>query len=120
LLKIHFLKHLVVCITIPAPREIRYFNNVNIQSAKEETPMSNPAITSEATLKDFLINHDDQYRELASEHRRYDQRLNELAALAHPSEQEMLEETILKKKKLFLKDQMETIAARYRTSNLAH
>jgi uncharacterized protein YdcH (DUF465 family) len=101
-------------------RETAISPNINIQSAKEETPMSNPAFTSEATLKDFLIRNDEQYRELANEHRRYDQRLNELAALAHPNEQEIIEETILKKKKLFLKDQMETIAARYRTSNLAH
>lgn len=82
--------------------------------------MSNPATTSEASLKDYLIQNDDQYRELATEHRRYDQRLTELAALAHPSEQEMIEETVLKKKKLFLKDQMETIAARYKTSATAH
>lgn len=82
--------------------------------------MSNPATTSEASLKDYLIQNDNQYRELATEHRRYDQRLTELAALAHPSEQEMIEETVLKKKKLFLKDQMETIAARYKTSATAH
>ncbi len=82
--------------------------------------MSNPAFTSETTLKDFLIRNNEQYRELANEHRRYDQRLNELATIAHPNEQEMIEETVLKKKKLFLKDQMETIAARYRTSSMSH
>ena len=82
--------------------------------------MSNTATASETSLKEYLINNDAQYRELATEHRRYDQRLTELAALPHPSEEELLEENILKKKKLFLKDQMEIIAARYKTSTLAH
>ncbi|HZS06752.1 MAG TPA: DUF465 domain-containing protein [Blastocatellia bacterium] len=82
--------------------------------------MSNMATASEASIKEYLIKNDDRYRELVTEHRRYDQRLTELAALPHPSEDELLEENILKKKKLFLKDQMEIIAARYKTSNLAH
>jgi hypothetical protein len=84
----------------------------------EETPMSIPA--SEAALKDYLLNHDDQYRELANEHRKHEARLSELAALPHPSEEELLEETVLKKKKLFLKDQMEVIASKHKASQLAH
>jgi uncharacterized protein YdcH (DUF465 family) len=83
-------------------------------------PMSNPSTTIDATLKDFLLKNNEQYRELSIEHRNYEDRLSELSSLSHPSEQELLEETILKKKKLFLKDQMETIVARYRTSSLAH
>ena len=38
--------------------------------------MSIPA--SESALKDYLLNHHDQYRELASEHRKYETRLREL------------------------------------------
>ena len=75
---------------------------------------------SETALKDYLVNHNDQYRELASEHRKYEHRLRELASLPHPNEDELLEETVLKKKKLFLKDQMEVIASKYKTSTLAH
>jgi len=77
-------------------------------------------LASEAALKDYLLTHDDQYRELASEHRKYETRLHELASLPHPNEDELLEETVLKKKKLFLKDQMEVIASKYKTSTLAH
>jgi len=80
--------------------------------------MSNPA--SESTLKDFLISHDDQYRELANEHSKYEARLSELMTLMHPSEEELLEETVLKKKKLHLKDQMELIASQYKSSKMGH
>lgn len=75
--------------------------------------------TSEAALRDYLINHDEQYRELANEHRKYETRLNELSTLHYPSEEEQIEETVLKKKKLALKDRMEAIASRYRTSAMA-
>jgi len=75
---------------------------------------------SESALKEYLFNHDDQYRDLVTEHRRYEARLNELASLPHPNSDELLEETVLKKKKLFLKDQMEAIASKYKTSMLGH
>ncbi len=76
--------------------------------------------TSETALKDFLINHDAQYRFLATEHRKYDERLTELTALPHPNEDELIEEAILKKKKLYLKDQMEQIAVQFKTSAAGH
>ncbi|MBL8190051.1 MAG: DUF465 domain-containing protein [Acidobacteria bacterium] len=80
--------------------------------------MSIPA--SEAALKDFLFNHDEKYRELANEHHKYDARLSELISLSHPSEDEQIEEAILKKKKLLLKDQMEMIAKSYKASATSH
>jgi hypothetical protein len=51
---------------------------------------------------------------LANTHGEYERRLSELAALHYPSAEEQMEEATLKKKKLFLKDQMETIMRRYR------
>lgn len=75
---------------------------------------------SDTALRDFLIANDDKYRELASEHRKYDDRLTELTALAHPNDEEQMEEAILKKKKLFLKDQMEAIASNYKASATSH
>jgi len=76
--------------------------------------------TTEAALKDYLLNHDDQYRDLASEHRKYESRLNELAGLPFPNEDEQLEETVLKKKKLILKDRMEAIMSKYKSSAAGH
>ncbi len=63
-------------------------------------------ITTADRLKEELMNRDPEFRELAREHTRYEQRLSELTALAYPSDEEQLEEVTLKKKKLALKDQM--------------
>jgi len=81
-------------------------------------PMS--ILASETALKDFLLANDDRYRELATEHKRYEARLSELSSLPYPNEEELIEETILKKKKLLLKDQMEAIATKYKTSPTSH
>jgi uncharacterized protein YdcH (DUF465 family) len=65
-------------------------------------------------LKQHLLANDAQYAALAQEHSRYERRLSELAALHYPSAEEQMEEAILKKKKLYLKDQMEEILRRYK------
>ena len=67
------------------------------------------------SLKEQLLNSDPRYRELAKEHRRYEDRLTQLAALAYPNDDELIEEKSLKKQKLFVKDQMEMILQRYRS-----
>ena len=63
-------------------------------------------LTTADTLKEELMSRDPEFRELAREHTRYEERLSELTALAYPSDEEQLEEVTLKKKKLALKDQM--------------
>jgi uncharacterized protein YdcH (DUF465 family) len=63
-------------------------------------------ITSADMVKEELMNRDPEFRELAREHTRYEERLSELTALPYPSDEEQLEEITLKKKKLALKDQM--------------
>jgi uncharacterized protein YdcH (DUF465 family) len=63
-------------------------------------------ITTADLLKEELMNRDPEFRELAREHTRYEERLSELNALAYPSDEEQLEEVTLKKKKLAIKDQM--------------
>ena len=75
---------------------------------------------SEAALRDYLIDNDEQYRELVNEHKKYDARLHELSEIHYPSTEEQIEETVLKKKKLLLKDQMEAIATRHKTSATSH
>ncbi len=73
------------------------------------------------SLKEELMIRDPEFRELATEHTRYEQRLSELSALAYPSDEEQLEEITLKKKKLALKDQMYSIILQYqKTNNLGH
>lgn len=74
----------------------------------------------ETQLKEFLLANDEQYKSLVSEHLEFEARLNELASLPFPSEAEQVEEHIIKKKKLHLKDQMEAIAHKYKVSTTSH
>ena len=78
-------------------------------------------ITSADTLKEELMNRDPEFRELAREHTRYEERLSELTALPYPSDEEQLEEVTLKKKKLALKDQMYALIMQYqKNESLSH
>ncbi len=72
------------------------------------------------TLRRELMSKDSEFRELAREHGRYEARLDELAALQYPSDEEQMEETTLKKKKLNIKDQMQAILLRYHNSTVTH
>ena len=71
------------------------------------------------SLKEHLLANDSQFSELAREHSSYEKRLSELAALHYPSVEEQMEESTLKKKKLYLKDQMETMLRRYKEQQQA-
>ncbi|MCA1591856.1 MAG: YdcH family protein [Acidobacteria bacterium] len=70
-------------------------------------------ITNPDSLKEHLMTSNPEFRELAREHGRYEQRLSELSALPFPSDEERLEEVTLKKKKLAVKDQMYEIMVRH-------
>jgi len=73
------------------------------------------------SLKEQLIAIDPEFRELAREHGRYEERLSELSSLQYPSDEEQLEEITLKKKKLAVKDQMHAIMLRHqRAESTAH
>ena len=65
-------------------------------------------------LKPLLLETDEEFRRLASKHQELDHRLHELAAKPYLSEPEQVEEVTLKKRKLQLKDKMESIVRRYR------
>ncbi len=70
-------------------------------------------MTNTDSLKEQLMQSDPEFRELAREHGRYEERLSQLTALAYPSDEEQLEEVTLKKKKLAVKDQMHAIMLRH-------
>jgi uncharacterized protein YdcH (DUF465 family) len=67
-------------------------------------------------LRELLLQSDQEFRELALKHHELDDRLHELSSRPYLSESEQLEEVQLKKKKLHLKDQMEHILRRHRSS----
>ena len=65
-------------------------------------------------LKELLLKTDEEFRQLATQHHELDDRLHELSGKAYLSEPEQVEEVILKKRKLHLKDRMEDILRRHR------
>lgn len=78
-------------------------------------------IANTDSLKEQLIAIDPEFRELAREHGRYEERLSELSSLQYPSDEEQLEEVTLKKKKLAVKDQMHAIMLRHqKAESTAH
>jgi uncharacterized protein YdcH (DUF465 family) len=68
-------------------------------------------------VRDQLLASNDEFRRLADEHSQYSQRLDSLIQKKYLSEDEKLEEVRLKKLKLHLKDQMETLEQKYRASH---
>jgi len=65
------------------------------------------------SLKEELIKENQAFRELATQHQNYEKRLSELSGLTYPNDEELLEESVLKKKKLAVKDEMYAILQEY-------
>lgn len=70
--------------------------------------------THSEELKELLLRTDDEFRQLTIQHSELESRLYELASKHHLSELEQVEQITLKKKKLVLKDRMESILRRTR------
>ena len=74
-----------------------------------------------AQVRDVLIASNEEFRRLVTEHSQYSQRLDSLIQKRFLSEDEKIEEVRLKKLKLRLKDQMESLEQqfRHRENNVA-
>ena len=68
-------------------------------------------------VRDQLLASNEIFRKLADEHSQYSQRLDALVTKKYLSEEEKLEEVRLKKLKLRLKDQMESLEQQFRSSH---
>jgi len=70
-------------------------------------------------LKRQLLQSDEEYRQLATRHHDLDEQIHSLTDRAYLTQPEQLEEVRLKKRKLQLKDQMESMV-RHMRSETAH
>jgi uncharacterized protein len=68
-------------------------------------------------VRDQLLASNEVFRKLAEEHSQYSQRLDSLITKKYLSEEEKLEEVRLKKLKLRLKDQMESLEQQFRSGH---
>lgn len=66
------------------------------------------------SLREELLASHDEFRRLAEEHSQYCQRLETLIQKRYLSDEEKLEEVRLKKLKLRVKDDMESLEQRFR------
>ena len=62
------------------------------------------------SIREKLLEVNEEYRRLSEQHREYETQLTSLTSKTVLSDQEQLQETTLKKKKLQVKDRMEAIA----------
>jgi uncharacterized protein YdcH (DUF465 family) len=69
-------------------------------------------------LKAHLMESDEQFRLLVSQHAEYKKRVEELESKSHLTPEEQFEESRLKKLKLRLKDQMTAIMNRHKSEQV--
>jgi len=81
--------------------------------------MPNMERNAQEELKAHLMEANEEFRRLATQHSEFAKQLDALESRPHLTYEEELEETRLKKMKLRLKDQMETILSQYRSQQVA-
>jgi len=63
-------------------------------------------MTTADPVRDELLKENQNFRDLVQQHQKYEKRLNELSTITYPNDDELVEETTLKKKKLQVKDEI--------------
>ncbi len=72
---------------------------------------------NDVDVKEYLIQNDQEFRQLVQRHQSYESQLEALKDRSFLNEQEQFEETVIKKKKLALKDQMQVRIHDYQVGN---
>ena len=68
-------------------------------------------------VRDELLKSNSAFRDLVHQHQDFEARLNELARLTYPNDDEQLEEVTLKKKKLLIKDEIHAMMQQHGVSH---
>jgi uncharacterized protein YdcH (DUF465 family) len=75
---------------------------------------------NEVDVKAYLIENDQEFSQLAQQHQGYETQLKQLRGKPYLNDQEQLAATVLKKKKLVLKDHMQELIDRYQSQESVH
>jgi len=89
---------------------------IGLDNLKSEDKNSMDTATADA-VKNELLKSNPTFRELVHQHQNYEKRLVELAHLTYPNDDEQLEESTLKKKKLLVKDEMYAMMEQFATAH---
>ena len=68
-------------------------------------------------VRDELLKHNPAFRDLVQQHQTFEKRLSELAHLSYPNDDEQLEESTLKKRKLQVKDEIYSMMHDYEVTH---
>ena len=90
--------------------EVLWIIKKNFKKKGRETAMDMSTVD---TVRDELLKQNQTFRDLVQQHQDYEKRLNELAGLTYPNDEELLEESTLKKKKLSIKDEIYAMMSEY-------
>jgi uncharacterized protein YdcH (DUF465 family) len=71
-------------------------------------------------LRQSLLVQDPEFRQLAEEHSQCESQLESLRETPYVNSEALIQEAVLKKRKLHLKDQMEFIVAHHRRDSVRH
>jgi uncharacterized protein YdcH (DUF465 family) len=71
-------------------------------------------------IRQALLANDPEYRKLAEEHNRCEHQLKEILEEPYRNSEDLAQETILKKKKLMLRDRMEILVSQHQHSFAHH
>jgi len=69
------------------------------------------------SVRDELLKSNTAFRDLVHQHQDFENRLSELQHLSYPSDEEQLEESTIKKKKLAIKDEIYSIMQQHAVSH---
>ena len=79
--------------------------------------MAHAQLPLDDDVKASLLQNDEAFRQLVSEHHALDEQIRRLSSLIYLSDQQQFEETALKKRKLALKDRIEAMVRGHHPSD---